>query len=474
MSVQRRFICLLTGPAILVLSILLLSDVLTVSGAQATGVSLWMIFWWITRPVNITITGILPVVANAFLNMVPMGTITAQYASDSIILVFASGLITLPWASIGLDRRIALKVLSLVGPSMKSQITVWFLASVVLSTTLPNVAVCAMFCPIAVSMLAAAGYHDIPTCEPAVPILIAIGWGVTLGGTGSPLGGAMNLVAISYLEEYTGKEFMYIDWLIRLVPFLIIVTIVLLVCMLLIPLKTKTLDGTKEYFERSYAELGPMKRDEKLCAALFLLALIGAFTRPLYADILPALSPAYIFLTIGFICFFITLADKSFLLTWENAQRGTMWGMMILFAGGMALGQLINGSGAGSRIAELVSGLSLDGGLLTIVALVVFTRLIAEFTNGTTAAAVSIPIVFELTAELGLNPIPYWFVTIMAYNGEFLLPISVRAIPVGHGLDANKLLKGGIPMTIISSIVAIVFGYVAMKVWPGFGQLSSL
>ncbi len=106
-----------------------------------------MIFWWISRPVDITVTALIPAIANAFLNIVPMSEVISQYSCESIILIVGSGLITLPWAAIGLDRRIALKVLSLVGPSMRSQITVWLLTSTLLTTCLPNVAVCAMFTP---------------------------------------------------------------------------------------------------------------------------------------------------------------------------------------------------------------------------------------------------------------------------------------------------------------------------------------
>lgn len=471
MHTQRRFLCILAGPAIYFLSVLLFSNALTASGAQAVGVSLWMIFWWITRPVHITVTGILPVVANAFLNIVPMSSITSQYAADSIILIFGSGLLSLPWAAIGLDRRIALKALCLIGPSMRSQITVWLLASILLSNVMPNVAVCAMLTPIAVSMLAAAGYDDIPSCAPAMPILLAIGWGVSLGGAGSPLGGAMNLTAITFLEAYTGREFMYIDWVTHLAPYLVIATLVLLGCMLLIPVKDRSLEGTREYFRRCYDELGPMKRDEKICSALFLLAMIGAFARPLYAGLFPALTPAYVFLALGFLCFFLVGTDKGFLLTWETAQTGTLWGMMILFAGGLALGQLLNGSGASERIAELASGLSLDGGFLTVAALVLFTRIIAEATNGTTAAAVCCPIVFGFTSQLGLNPIPYWFITTMAFNAEFLLPISVRAIPVSYGLNANGMMKYGIPTALVHMAVVILFGYGAMQLWPAFSQL---
>ncbi|MEG1683866.1 MAG: SLC13 family permease, partial [Oscillospiraceae bacterium] len=180
----KRTIFLLAGPGLLIFSIMTLSGIFGTTGAQAIGVSLWMIFWWITRPVHISITALIPAVANAFLNMVPMTDVISQYASESIVLVFASGLIILPWAAIGLDRRIALKVLSIVGPSMKSQMAVWLFATIAFSTVLPNIAVVTLFCPIAVAMLKAAGYDDISTAAPAVPIMLAISWGVSLGGGG--------------------------------------------------------------------------------------------------------------------------------------------------------------------------------------------------------------------------------------------------------------------------------------------------
>lgn len=475
----KRLVLLLMGPALMVLSIVALSGIFGTTGAEAIGVSVWMIFWWITRPIHISITALVPAIANAFLNMVPMTDIISQYSSESIVLVFASGLIILPWAAIGLDRRIALKVLSIVGPSMKSQMAVWLFATIVFSTVLPNIAVVTLFCPIAVAMLKAAGYDDITTAAPAVPIMLAISWGVSLGGGGTPIGGAMNQVAITALQEFTGKEFMYSDWLIRILPYTLIAGVVMFFGMLLLPMnrQVKSLDGTKEFFKESYVALGPMKWEEKFCLGAFVLALLLAFTRSLYASILPGLAPAYSMLTLGFICFFVIIKKQgkpAALLTWEEAQSGMMWGMMVLFASGMAMGKLLNGSGASARLAELISGLNLDGGLTTIIILVVFTRFISEVTNGTTAAAVCCPIVFSFTSKMGLNPIPYWFITTMAYNAEFLLPISVRAVPIGYGLDAKKMLKGGIPMTILNMIVIIIFGYVAINLFPSFGNLPYL
>ena len=466
MSIQKRFTHLIIGPILYVLIWLLgaKANIMDVTAAKGLGVAVWMIYWWVTRPVNITVTALLPGVVNALFNIVPMENVISQYASSSIVLIFGSCLLTAPWAKIGLDKRISLKALSLIGPSMKSQIAVWLLAAAILSNMMPNVVVVAIFTPIAVSMLAAAGYKDIKTCEPAVPILCAIAWGSQLGGAGTPLGGAMNITAISFIEEFTGTEFMYVDWIKVMLPYTIIATLAVLVAMILKPMKVTSLEGTKEYFQEEYKALGPMKRDEKVSLVLFVTAMLGSFVRPLYADLLPGLVPAYLFLILGCVNFVIVGMNKEMLLDWDEAQKEVMWGMLLLFAGGLALGQILTGSGANDAIAGVISKMPLSGGLVTIAIFAIFASIISEMTNSTVSAAVSIPIVIGVTSKLGLSPLPYIFTVCMAMNYESLLPVSVRAISVGYGLDPDKLLKNAIPLTVLRLIVAIAVGYAAILI----------
>ena len=466
MSIQKRLTHLIIGPVLYALIWLLGTEanLLDATAAKGLGVAVWMIYWWVTRPVNITVTALLPGIVNALFNIVPMENVISQYASSSIVLIFGSCLLTAPWAKIGLDKRISLKALSLIGPSMKSQIAVWLLAAAVLSNMMPNVVVVAIFTPIAVSMLAAAGYKDIKTCEPAVPILCAIAWGSQLGGAGTPLGGAMNITAISFIEEFTGTEFMYVDWIKVMLPYTVIVTVIVLVAMILRPMKVTSLEGTKEYFQKEYKALGPMKKDEKISLALFVTAMLGSFVRPLYADLLPGLVPAYLFLILGCVNFVIVGMNKEMLLDWDEAQREVMWGMLLLFAGGLALGQILTGSGANDAIAGVISKMPLTGGLVTVAIFAVFASLISEMTNSTVSAAVSIPIVIGVTSKLGLNPLPYIFTVCMAMNYESLLPVSVRAISVGYGLDPDKLLKSAAPLTLLRLIIAIAVGYAAILI----------
>ena len=472
MNTSKKTIYLILGPVIFITISIILQKHLTIQGSRSVGLLMWMIFWWITNPVNMTVTAFLPVIINAAFHIIPMNSIISQYSSSSLILIFGAGLLSLGWSTTGLDKRIALKALYLIGPSMTSQITAWFMASVILSSFMPNVAVCALYCPIAVTMLQEAGYMDIKNCKQATLILMAIGWGAGIGGVGSPLGGAMNITAISYLQNHLNQEFMYINWIIRTIPYLFVCTSVILLILIQYAKSYESISGTKEYFKELLSKQSPISYDEKICGLLFIIAIVLSFLRPLYASVFPTLEPAYIFLICGSLLFVLPKKNHQTFINWQLAEKNTMWGMMLLFGGGIALGNMINESGADEGIAELINILNLHHPLFIMFFFAIFAVLLSETTNSTVSAAVLTPILFTTLNNTSLNPIPFWFSLCIFFNAEFLLPISVRAIPASYGLNTKTMLVKGIPVVIIRLILAITYCYICYCFIPGFNTLS--
>ena len=159
---KKQLINLLVGPILFALAILAIPDGLFNFGARAAvGLVLWMGYWWVTMPVATGVTALLPVAVNAVFQLVPMNTISEKYFSEIVVLLLGADLISITWAETGFDKRIAMKALGLIGPSLKQQIAIWFLLPAILSTVLPNAVVCAILVPIAVSMLNNAGETDI-------------------------------------------------------------------------------------------------------------------------------------------------------------------------------------------------------------------------------------------------------------------------------------------------------------------------
>ena len=471
LAMERKTFDIILGPAVFILFSWLLNGIFTFKAAVAISLTVWMGLWWILRPVDIAVTSFLPIAINALFDLVPPGHIISQYFSEIVILLVGSDLISLTWTNSGLDRRLAVNALCFIGTSVRQQITIWLVASAVLSSILPNVVVVMIFVPIAVSMLKFLGEESVGSSKLAIPILLAIAWGAGIGGFGSPLGGAANLTAIAYLEKLIGHEFMYVDWIIRFIPFLAFVILLNLVILLAIPVPVKRLADTSEYFSEIRHSLGKINRGELLGLVLFALATVLAFLRPAFADIFPSLRPAYIFFILGLLTFILKDENHAVMLTWKQAEKELMWGMFFLFAGGLALGRIVTETGACHRLAALIAELPLSGGIETMGVFTIFSTFLSEISSNTAAASIAIPVIQSIAEELGLNPIPYILVTIVAVNCAYILPVSTRAVPVSCGLNPAELFRSGLKLSILNIIMTTVLGYLAMLFWPLFNEL---
>lgn len=321
------------------------------------------------------------------------------------------------------------------------------------------------------AMLRSVGEDDVTESRMALPILLAIGWGSGIGGFGSPIGSSANLVAVSYIEKLTGHEFMYYDWVIRFLPLLAIVFFLNLIFLWLIPAPAKDLPGTRAYFREMYSKFGAMRRGEKIGLYLFILATALAFIRPLFASFLPAMKPAYVFLVIGMLMFFLHDENGKTMLDWQYAESHAMWGMIFLFASGLALGRLVIETGAIDRLAVIIVGFQLPPGLMTMAISCTFACFLSELSSNTAAASISIPVVTGITGVMGVNPIPYILGTIVAANCAYILPVSTRAIPVGYGLNPSLQIKYGIRLSILTCATTIIICTLFMNYSPLFNEL---
>lgn len=470
---KKKVINLLIGPILFAICCLVLPTATfgSLAAKGAIGVVAWMAYWWVTRPVDLAVTAFLPIAVNALLNMTDMTALIANYSSETIILLFGSSILAVSMEVTGLDRRIAAKFLGVIGENFRMQLLFWFILSALLSAVLPNAVVCATITPIAVSMLRFAGEGDIKNSRIGSKLLLYIAYGVGIGGLFSPLGGAMNLVTVDYLQQVTGEEFMYHVWPIRFFPIIIVLVISNIIFMLRDVKKDDALPGSKTYFKEAYEQMPPMSKGEKWSLGLFLTATILSFTRSLYQAYLPGLKPAYVFTICAILAFLITDEKHERIMKWKPVQGKIVWELIFVFAGGLAAGGLINGSGAAEAIGTAVSNMGLTGGFATVFVIVTVTLLLSDVTSNTATAAVALPIVISIVQGLGLNPIPWIYIATIGVNLSYMLPTSIRAIPVGYGLEPKYMLKEGWKMTIMVIILMSVTAYLLLTYVPSFSTI---
>ena len=380
----------------------------------------------------------------------------------------SASIITVSWEETGLDKRIAARFLGFIGESLRNQIVFWFILAAALSSVLPNAVVCATLTPIAVAMLKYVGEGDIENSRIGKKLLLTIAYAAGLGGIASPLGGAMNLVTVDYIQQLTGEEYIYMHWVIKFLPIVIVLLVTNIIFMLRDVKKEETLGGSREYFQRAYKELAPMSFEEKCSFALFAIATVLAFTRQFYQDLLPGLKPAYAFITCAVIAFLIVNKNGDRVMKWKSAQTKIIWDLLYIFAGGLAVGTLISNTGAAQNIGDAVAAMGLTGGLMTVFVIITVTLLMSDVTSNTATAAVAIPIVISIVQGIGLNPIPWIYIASIGVNLSYMLPTSIRAIPVGYGLPPKYMLKEGWKMTILVIISMTAVAYLLLKFWPAF------
>ena len=435
------------------------------------GLLLWMGLWWLARPVHLAVTGLLPLALAAIFGFVRMADILPSYADELLILLLGANILTTAWQRWGLDRRIALLALAAFGPGARRQLIAWFLVSTALATLLPRVIVAATMIPIVVAMLRFMGVEDLWNSKLGTSLVLAVAWGSSLGGFLTPLGGAPNLLAMKFVQDMvTHHEFLFTTWVTRLTPLTIGVVVATAVYISAVfDSEVAEHDRPRVYFLEELRALGPMTGAERVALGLFVVATVLAFTRGFYGRLLPAFTPAYAFLTMGLAAFAIRTRDEP-LVTWEFAQSKMMWGLLCVFAGGNALGAVLNTTGAAQFLAGPIVPYATRGPLVATIVFGALTMVVAQIVSNVATVAVMVPICVRVFQEAGVNPIPYVYVIIAASHCGFMLPSSAgsSAVAAGYGINLRTMFVTGFGAACICLLVIVIISVLSIRFWPGF------
>ena len=439
----------------------------------ALGLLVWTAWWWIARPVHLAVTGLLPLAVVAVFNFAPVGEILPSYADELIVLLVGANILSSTWQKWGLDRRIAIAVMTGAGNSATRQILVWYGASVVLAALLPRTVVAATLIPIAIAMLRFTGIQDLWNSAFGTALVLAISWGSSVGGFLTPLGGAPNLLAMKFVTDtVTHREFLFHTWVTHLLGLTVAVVLALLVYIRL-ALKPDIAEASasRAFLDEQWKALGPMRTEERWSLSLFAAATAAAFTRPLYSAAFPGLTPSFAFLSFAILCFLIRTGGEP-LLTWEYAQGQMMWGLFYVFAGGTALGAILNRTGAATFLAGLLTPLAGGGGLTGMFVFSGLAAGVAQMISNVATVAVIVPVAVSACQSLGVNPMPFVYAIIAASHCGFMLPSSAgsSAVAAGYGVNLKTMFVKGFWAVLLLLVVIVAVAYVSMVSWPGFGE----
>ena len=113
---------------------------LTPSAWRTAAVVVLMALWWTTEAVPLAATAMLPLILFPILGILPMPQASAPYANDIVFLSMGGFLIAVAMERSGLHRRIALRIVSIVGTQPRRLVLGFMLASAFLSMWISNTA----------------------------------------------------------------------------------------------------------------------------------------------------------------------------------------------------------------------------------------------------------------------------------------------------------------------------------------------
>ena len=469
------------GPAIALLLYILPMPSLSRDAHMLTVIIGWVVLWWITEPVPIPVTALFGAIMCVVLGVSNAKTVFAPFADPVIFLFLGSFILAKAMSVHKLDKRIAYGIMSVkwVGSSSGRILFAFGGISAFLSMWVSNTATTAMMLPIGIGIVYALGeMMSEKTGEKINPLNLRFGTGMMLmaayassaGGIGTPVGTPPNIIGIAMIEKFAGVKIPFFQWMMFAVPLLFVMYIVLFALMYYLhrPEMAK-IEGSREYVTREKDRLGRWSKGQKntLIAFIFTVALwiapgffalfngTDSYAYKTFNNLVPEGAAAVIGAFLLFV-FPVSWKKKEFTISWKQAV-GIDWGTLLLFGGGLTLGNLMFETKLAEEVGRGLMTISGAGSLWAItLASIYIAIVVSEATSNTASANMVVPVIISLCIAANINPVPPAIGATLGASWGFMLPVSTppNAIVYGSGMvPITKMIRAGILFDALGGII---------------------
>ncbi|MDQ5978138.1 MAG: solute carrier family 13 (sodium-dependent dicarboxylate transporter), er 2/3/5 [Verrucomicrobiota bacterium] len=428
------------------------------------------IILWVSEAIPMAATSLLVPALCIVFGVGSVSAVLGPFASSITFLFIGSFMLGVALQKHGLDKRLALRLLSLPGVTRSPFAVFAALGTLtaLLSMWMSNSGTTAVMLPIALGVM--------KTCpglgkDQAVRenLILLIAFAASIGGLATPVGTPPNLIALAALREHAGIHLSFVQWMQLALPLSLVLLVALL--RLMRPAGGVTL-GDAAALRRQFGDqldgLGPMSRGElhvagALSLAIFLWMfpglseLLGFGGNPFSGWIRRHFPEDIIGLLAGLVLlvFPTNLRKSEFTLEWHEAVK-IDWGTILLFAGGLSLGAQLFQTGLAKALGDGVGVLLGQPGLWTLVAVaIVLSILLSEAASNTASAAIMAPMMIAVAVAAGLNPIPVALATTLACSFGFLLPVSTGPNAQAYATQQVRLtsmMRKGVWLDLIGAV----------------------
>jgi solute carrier family 13 (sodium-dependent dicarboxylate transporter), member 2/3/5 len=425
--------------------------------------------FWMTEVIPLSMTAFLGVLMAVMTGIADISTAFQNLGHPIILLFIGSFLLARSMTRHGLDKRLALFILSrrIFQQSLFSMFLGFSLVSYVLSMWVSNSVTVAMLLPLTIGVLQLI-HEPESRNSPAPFFLLGIAYSASIGGVSTIIGSPPNLIGVNYLAK-EGISIDFLQWMIMALPIsLSMYGFMLLYVRWFLKKFRFSAEGIRAYVKDQTHTQPPISKGEQVTMGVFMLAVV-LWLSPGVFNLL-GMEAAYTFMSTYFAE--STVAVLAALLLFlippgqENKGEGTLtasdlvkidWDTILLFGGGMALGQLVVTSGLADVIGENITEfVDPDRLILLVFVLVGGVLMLTEVSSNTAIAITFIPIIIGILNQLQLPELYPVLGVVLACSMAFMLPVATPPNAIVYGskqVPIGTMVRTGLLLNVVGTVV---------------------
>uniref|UniRef100_A0A7C4MQ83 SLC13/DASS family transporter n=1 Tax=Desulfatirhabdium butyrativorans TaxID=340467 RepID=A0A7C4MQ83_9BACT len=437
--------------------------VLTREGKGALAVFLLAGTWWVFEVLPIGVTSIAIGVLQALFLIRTPDKAFKDFMDPSVLFIYASVTIGLVFTKTGLTKRMAYKMLMIVGEKTSNIYLGCFVVTALLTHIMAHTAVAATIYPLLLAIYSLYGEGDRPT-KFGKGLFMGMAYVAGAGSIITLLGAARGAVAVGFYKDIVGKEITFFGLTYYMFPIgWIMVFLLWGFFMIFFKPEKKTIPGLREKATQLNAQLGSLTRNEILAAVIVFSCIIVLSLRSFFPALNKIDKTAIILIStlLFFILNILTIEDL------ENVP----WNIILLFSGAMSIGFCLWETGAAKWLAvNWLVMFQKANWFIFIMSIAFFVLVMTNFIMNVAAIAISLPVALVIAPYLKVAPEVIFYSALVTAGMPFLL--LVGAAPNAIAYDSKQFTSGeffqyGLIASILLMIVLAVF---VVVIWPLMGM----
>ena len=381
--------------------------------------------------------------------------VAKSFMSDAVFFIMGSLMMAVAIVSQGLDKRLALGIIKLTGNKTWRIVFGFVAISSILSSFIGEHTVAAMMLPVALTLIRNTSDDQKTVQRLSTILLFSIAYGCAMGSIGTPSGGGRNVIMMGYISEFGLGNISYLDWIKYAYPMLLLeIPIASGLLWMTFKPEQRILDSAVRKLKVKVTKAGKVTGNQMMAIGIFVFVFFGwVFLSPYLGLGIIALIGVFLYLSFG-------------LIEWQDINRNTNWGVILLFGAAISLGIQMKETGAAEWVAtQSINGMSMlinDLGFIQWFISVFLTGILTNFLS----SAATVAVLGSVVLDMGGDPIILGLSTSIASAFSYLTIVASPTCMIIHSsglVKSSDYLKAGWKLFVISVFILYL---VSNLYWP--------